>query len=198
MLSNQGQTMKKRGSSFLLVLNDNSADLFKSSNYIVKKLRTDDKTIVFIACIKHELDYDDVEHRYKTPHYHVVFSLDGTFRVETILNWVSDLFKCSKNQVSVDVCNSLYKQVRYLVHLDDLDKYQYSRYDIVTSSEKVVNDYLNMIYITDMVDCISIVQKYGYDGEKIMSVVGNYDKWRKYICDLIRFHNDNVRLRGLY
>ena len=187
-MSHQANNLNKRGCAFSLVLNDSGADLFKSSSHVLRTLRSDEKDVVFCAVIFHGLDYIDDEGRYKTPHYHVVITFESNYRVETILNWVADLFYANKNQISIEKCNSVPMQVRYLIHKDDLDKYQYKEYEItcIEKDKDYVHRCMLMIkQIIDVDDLLAIMDAYPRLRD-LIRVIGadNYRKYRSIIIDL--------------
>lgn len=178
--------LNQRSDKFTIVLNDNEVNLFKDSETIVNKLITDvDVGVSYIACIKHDRDIDEEQQHVKTLHYHVVLELDSICRVGTVLKWLCNKFHCNENQVSIDKCNSLAMQSRYLLHLDDIDKVRYYETEVSTNNIFRFKDYLTLVKIKDMKDLIARVKEYHYDIEIIMSKIVNYDKYRKYINDII-------------
>lgn len=185
--------LNQRSDKFTLVLNDNELNLFDNARKVVNKfLLQDDIDLLYIACIKHDRDKDD-NGDLKTVHYHVVMQLNKVCRIGTMINRISDVFHCNQNQISIDKCNSLCMQSRYLMHLDDFDKAKYDITDVVCNDYDVLNRYYNMVFVRDLHDLIAVVRNYHYDLEQIMVAIGNYDKWRKYINDLIINYN---RKRG--
>lgn len=178
--------LNQRSDKFTIVLNDNEVNLFKDSETIVNKLITDvDVGVSYIACIKHDRDIDEEQQQVKTIHFHVVLELDSICRVGTVLKWLCNKFYCNENQVSIDKCNSLAMQSRYLLHLDDIDKARYYETEVSTNNIFRFKDYLTLVKIKDMKDLIAKVKEYHYDIEIIMSKIVNYDKYRKYINDII-------------
>ena len=178
--------LNQRSDKFTVVLNDTGADVLRNARYIVDKLITDiNVSVSYIACIKHDKDFDEETQQMKTVHYHLVIELDSICRVGTILKWLSNRLLLNENQITIDKCNSLAMQSRYLIHLDDFDKYQYDKYDVRTNNEVLFQDYLLLVKIRDLKDLISRVKEYHYDLEIIMSKVVNYDKYRKYINDIL-------------
>ena len=177
--------LQQRGNAFSVVLHDSGADVFKSASHIFTKMMCSGKDLLLCAVIEHSMDYDQELKQYKPKHYHMVLTFDGCYRVQTIINLIIDQFHCNLNQVGCEKVNSVPKQIRYLIHLDDFDKYQYSKSGIVTNKSQAVEEYLSLVTIYDLNDCVRIVQKYRYDLEKIMTSVTNYDSYRKYINDLI-------------
>lgn len=186
--------LSQRSNKFSLVLNDNELQLFKNSDNIVQKLYdSEDLDVIYVACIKHDSDLDEQNH-IKTLHYHVVMEMDKVCRIETMLNYLSELFHCNVNQISIEKCTSLAMQTRYLLHLDEFRKTRYYESDIVTNNQDLVNKYINMVKIRDIDDLIARVKEYHYDLEECMSHISSYDKWRKYINDLIINYNRKGRL----
>lgn len=184
----------QRSDKFSLVLNDNELNLFKNCQHIMRMFNTSDNLgVVFIAIIKHDRDYDDETHVLKTLHYHVVVQLDKICRVLTLINRIMDMFHCNENQISVQKCNSICMQTRYLCHLDDFDKTQYYDSEVVTNDREVFNRYYHLVIVRDLHDLVRVVKQYHYDLVEIMLNIAHYDKWRKYINDLIIDYN---RKRG--
>ena len=187
------EKLNQRSDKFSIVLNDNELELFKNARNVVNKfMLQDDITIVYIACIMHDRDKDD-NGNLKTKHYHVVLQLNSVCRIGTLLNRISDIFHCNQNQVSIEKCSSLCMQSRYLMHLDDFDKEDYDITDVVCNDYDVLKRYYNLVFVRDLHDLIVLVHNYHYDLEQIMLSIGNYDKWRKYINDLIINYNRKCR-----
>ena len=185
----------QRSDKYSLVFNDNELHLFKSATHIVKEFTLcNDLTIVYIACIMHDRDFDDETHQLKTKHYHIVLQLGQICRVGTILNRICDMFHCNENQISIEKCNSLCMQSRYLMHLDDFDKTEYFLSEVITNDAEVLKRYYSLVIVRDLHDLISVVKRFNYDLETIMENVAHYDKWRKYINDLIINYNRKPRL----
>lgn len=177
--------LNQRSDKFTIVLNDNELELFKNTRNVVNKfMLEEDMDIIYIACIKHDKDKDE-KGDLKTLHYHVVMQVNKVCRIGTMLNCISNIFKCNENQITIDKCNSLCMQSRYLLHIDDFDKAKYDLFDVVTNDVDVFRRYYDMVFIRDLHDLVAVVKRYHYDLEEIMCSIGNYDKWRKYINDLI-------------
>lgn len=181
--------LSQRSNQFSLVLNDSGANVFQSSRHVVYMLVNQlDVSVVYCACIMHDKDED--EHgNLKTIHYHLVIQLAAQCRLKTFINFVCELFKCNENQVSIEKCSSLEMQTRYLVHLDDFDKYQYDANDIVSNDDKFVKKCMSYIKTISCIDdLISICNEYKNSLLKLMSVIGyeNYKKYRVVISDIRR------------
>lgn len=177
----------QRGCAFSLVLNDtNDGLILKSAKYIFKVIGCAELPFTFLAVMKHDKDVSDDGHL-KTLHYHVVIVLSRSCRIGTFINVLLKEFTgLNENQISIEKCNSVSMQVRYLIHLDDFDKWQYDEKDIVSSNEGQVSYYLHEVHkIVDINDLISVVKEYKSLAE-IMRVLGidNYKKYRMIIKDL--------------
>lgn len=182
--------LNQRSSKFTIILNDNELHLFKNAKNIVKQVCCNENLcVLFIASILHDSDVDDSTKHVKTSHYHLVVSFDRIYRLGTIINYLSDTFHCNKNQITIDKCSDICAQTRYLLHLDDFDKHQYDRFDIATNDIDTLNRYLNKYIVRDLHDLIGFVQRHHYDLEEIMNEIASYDRWRKYINDLIINYN---------
>ena len=136
----------QRSNAFTIVLNDDFDGLIlKDVRYVYHRFMVASLPIVFIACILHDRDTDEYNHL-KTKHYHVVITLSSSIRVGTIINSILEIFNgLRENMISIDKCSSVSAQTRYLIHLDDYDKYQYNESDIVTNNYSQVNYYLKEI-----------------------------------------------------
>lgn len=194
MKSNTLDKMNQRTNKFTIVFNDNELQLFKNPKNIVQKfIDSEVLDVSYIACIKHDRDIDNVDNHVKTTHYHVVLELNKVCRVGTMLNWISSNFVCNENQVSIDKCNDLAMQSRYLLHLDEIDKVRYYENEVVVNNQDKFKFYLELVKITDMKSLIAFVKDNNYDLEVIMSKLVHYDRYRRYIQDLIINHNRQLR-----
>lgn len=187
-MTKNDQFKNQRGDEFSLVLNENEVELLKSSRNIVNQINNNIWTLDFIACILHDKDIDEETKFVKTKHYHLILTFNGKYRVGTIMKWLTDIFKINENQISIEKCNNLVMQCRYLAHLDDPDKEQYNPEDIVSNDIGKIKKMYNLIFIKDIANCVQEVRNRHYDLETIMTEIANYDKYRKYINDLIINH----------
>lgn len=182
--------LNQRSDKFTIVFNDNELHLFKSARNIIKEVCCiDNLCVIYASAIYHDQDKAEDGKHLKTPHYHLVIHVDRNYRIGTMINILSDNFHCNANQITIDKCNSLEAQSRYLLHLDDYDKHQYDRSDIASNKYDTLYHYLDLKRVADLKDLLEVVKHYNYNLEDIMVNIGNYDKWRKYINDLIINHN---------
>lgn len=183
--------LKQRGNQFNLVLNDNELNLFHSSSWLFSEIlkRIDD--VGFLALIKHENEWDEMEKRIKTPHYHIVMTLayNRVSSLGNILRLFVDKFHCNENQISIEKCTDVCASVRYLIHLDNIDKESYLPFDIVSNNDALVGEYLSRIReINDIKEVIEIAHRFSFNTEQIMLHIGhsNWKKWRVEFTDLKR------------
>lgn len=182
--------LKQVGCDFSIVLNENEFKLLKNERYILKKLLESDYLSVNIcSVIKHDHDIDDEINQVKTLHYHCAVRFNHNFMVKSVIKKISDMFHINENQISVEKLTSLESYTRYLIHLDNGDKYHYCLFDIVTNNQKYVNECITKIMIKDYQHCIKIVQDFHYRYEVIIAKVCNYKNYNSLIKDLIRMRN---------
>ena len=105
----------------------------------------------------------------KKPHYHGVLSFEGKKSYRQVVNLVSDL-GCS----TAKVCNSLHNALRYLAHLDNPDKAEYSVEDVRTFGHAD----LSHLYARTEFDADS-------DVLAILRIARDNNLWE--FCDLIEF-----------
>lgn len=196
MSAKVSKELNQRSNQFFCVFNDSGADLFKSSRFIYSKMLKEIPNLRFIALIFHENEWDSDLKKIKTNHYHVYFNLKDCLMtsLNNMLNTIVDIFKCNRNQISIEKATDECKCVRYLIHLDDLDKQSYLPFDIVTNNESLCAEYFARIpIINDIKEVVEIARRYHYSTEQIMLAIGkkNWKNWRTEFLDLKR---DNLRL----
>lgn len=117
----------------------------------------------------------------KKPHYHLVLCFEGKKSIDQ----VSELLMPT-NSVGVEVVSSLRAYGRYLCHLDNPEKAQYSIDEVQAYSI----DYLNLIgsasdrykAVADMMEWVSDNQCYSFSDLLDYSRIHRYD-WFVLLCD---------------
>lgn len=183
--------LKQRSNRFNVVLNDSSADLFKNPSYLFKSFLNRVESISFLALIQHDNEWDNENQRFKTNHYHLTFTLkdNAVCSLGNMLNRIVDAYHCNANQVSIEKCNDLCGSVRYLIHMDNIDKQSYLPFDILSTDDVLVGEFLSRVReINDIKEVVAIAKRYHYDTESILLHVGsaNWRKWRTEFIDLKR------------
>ena len=178
---------KQVGEGFSLVLNDSGANLFKSSRAVMNKIiYSIDYPIRYVAVAFHDEDRNEYGDK-KTNHYHVVIEFYSKMRVLSCFNAICDAFRCNPNQVSIEKATDVGACVRYLVHLDDCDKYRYPFFIICSNNDEMTDFYLKRVKIKDEKHLLTILQAYP-SRSQLLLVLGKkqYKDWRFAIQDLIR------------
>lgn len=144
------------------------------------------------AYILHDKDIDD-NGNLKKPHYHLRIFHNTQ---KTITAW-SDLLGVKNNEIQV--LENKRRAIRYLIHLDSPNKYQYNMLDIVTNMG-IIDNYFNEDKISEessivfIFDYIESIQGYIYLKEVKEYVLQNnyWSAYRRYytiIKDIILEHN---------
>lgn len=180
----------QRCDKFSIVLNDtNDGVVLRNTDYIYRCLMLGELPLIFLAIIKHDMDKDDYGN-FKTYHYHIVLVCSGSYRIGTMINRLMECIKgLNENQISIEKCNSVSAQTRYLIHLDDFDKYRYDDADIITNNRDQLDYYLKEVHsINDVNDLIALCQVYKNPIE-LMRVIGldNYKRYRIIIKDILEW-----------
>lgn len=184
------ENLKEISYDFSIVLNDTGADLLKNERNILKKLCDNEKLDINIcSVIRHDQDIDEEINQLKTLHYHCAVRCNRKLMVSSLIKEVVNTFHINENQISVKKLSSLESYTRYLIHLDNGDKYQYMPFDIVSNNQKYVNDCLTKMMIRDERHCLGIVQRFHYKYEEIITNVVNWKKYNSLIKDFIRMRN---------
>lgn len=101
--------------------------------------------------ILHDSDSDE-DGVLKKAHYHVICKKSSSVNFSTILNRYSKMGVLGNH---IYIISSYKQQIRYLLHLDDCDKFQYDRDSIVSNVvdlEKYFNQLPEGLVVLDMVD----------------------------------------------
>lgn len=107
------------------------------------------------------------------PHYHINLIFDNQGYEEfTILHKFASYLLINVNCIGVKATNSnkMYEYVRYLIHYDNLEKYQYKIDDILTNNKYNVNRCLNGFnpYIIDICYLVDLINS----SDNIINVFG--------------------------
>lgn len=187
--------MLQRTSAVSLVLNDNGANLLRSSKYLMGKLIKAFEP-KFIAVIKHDKDVDKEINQLKTEHYHVVMVCYQCMILKSYLEFIVDGLHVNENQVSIQKCNDVVMSTQYLIHQNDRDKVQYNFLDIDTNDFDTLTDYLKKIpKINTTKEAIAIYDNFFGN---IREIMGNlsikcYKEWRIFFNDLERYDSKKWR-----
>ena len=128
----------------------------------------------------------------KRPHMHCVLNLKGRMTKQSLINKLCELLNIEENRISVESVNNLRSCLRYLIHLDDIDKTKYDYEDILTNDEETLkraifyNENLSVEELQELCKNMSLVE--------IIKLLGveAYKKYRIVILDLIHFEEVEV------
>lgn len=148
---------------------------------------------LYYAYILHDKDFDDKTGELIKPHYHLrVFDTNQ----RTISAW-SKIFNVEEHDI--ETLKDKKRAIRYLIHLDSPNKYQYSMYD-VTSNIYDIEDYFKedktdeIKQLNNIFNYLDEIQGYIYFKE-VKSYVLEHQYWSAYrryysiIKDVIVEHN---------
>lgn len=144
-------------------------------------------------CVEYYLinHYADVNEKgeLKRQHYHAVIKLCKRVRKTTIIGVLAELLGIKETLISCEMLFNKRAAVRYLIHLDDPNKYHYDELNIFTNNESELFNILHYdISNLDTEQLIDIVKKCDADKLEIMRVLGlkTYNLYWRLIEIIIR------------
>lgn len=135
---------------------------FKDTNF---EKYINDHSICYFSFILHDRDIKDGG-VLKEPHYHTVVRYSNPVSFQRALN---DFKTLCEGTVLCEVCQDLAKSVDYLIHKNDLDKYQYPISEVSTFGNFVVKSIeggdanAEFLYDLFVLSSIDMARKYGRD-----------------------------------
>lgn len=87
--------------------------------------------------ILHDKDVDDDDIIIR-PHYHCVVETRSRMDLSALLNKLAKILNIRKERITLDYNYTKVASLRYLIHLDDLDKYQYAPFLITTNKKDIL------------------------------------------------------------
>ena len=140
--------------------------------------------------ILHDKDVNAIG-EFKYPHYHIVLTTAKRPKAKTVMNLLTEIFDTSIDNISITECFDLTLSIQYLIHKNDIFKYQYKVDNVLTND--VFND-INDIMKTKMCKIIpstdsfiSLIIKSKDRLELIQTLgVSMYAYYRNTINDIIK------------
>lgn len=127
--------LKERINCFTLVLYDDEQS-YLNYNKIISIIKSPSFYSCKYYCIKHNLDIDE-NGELKKVHYHLLIKLENAISIEKIVKTLNnENYDYIVNGLSI--VKSFKGYVRYLVHYDDKDKYQYDISNIDTNDKNLM------------------------------------------------------------
>lgn len=109
---------------------------FEDSVDLEKRIKSILSTNDYYYLIKHDKDTQE-DGTPKRTHYHVVFSLQSKHSKAHFLEALSNAIGQHTDSISIDDLKSVEGAVRYLLHLDNPEKYPYNEWEILTNDNKL-------------------------------------------------------------
>lgn len=95
-------------------------------------------------CIIHDKYIPEVEGD-ETWHFHFVIKTVDRKRTKTVINDIAKALEINENLITVSVVQNWSKACRYLLHLDNPEKYRYDLKAVVTSDFEKYECYINYV-----------------------------------------------------
>jgi len=124
----QSKEVEKRSREWVFILYPESAPADWKAK--LKELHT-----VFVISPIHDKDVDETG-KLKKPHHHILLSFNSVKSFSQVKAITDEL-----NQPIPQICHNKTAQIRYFIHLDDKDKFQYKREDIETYGQIDLNTF---------------------------------------------------------
>ena len=122
--------------------------------------------------IRHYADLNE-NGELKREHYHAVIRLSKRIRKMTLIKLLSEALNISSNMISCEILYNKRAAIRYLIHLDNPEKYQYEELNIFTNNDSALFNILHYdISNLDTEQLIDIVKNCKGDKLEIMRVLG--------------------------
>lgn len=118
--------------NLIISLGTASADTLRDWPALVQSVLEEEGACEYALAL-HDLDVDPATGQIKTPHIHVCAVMCDKKRLITWLNRFADRLNLNPLAISIEKLKDFAGAVRYLVHKDDPDKYQYDTSRIITT-----------------------------------------------------------------
>lgn len=178
---------------FILVIEKLNKTTNKEIN--ISKLETNLKIICeFYAIILHDEDIKNNEQ--VRPHYHLVIKLNKRMRKMTLINHIAKYNEFQLEMIQAEYMENFVLSIRYLIHLDNPEKYQYAPFQIITNTPHLVQNIVNEeIYPSEITakQLIYYVHELNYSATKILEIIGlkNFKSYAYVIKTLIDEYYQN-------
>lgn len=125
--------LSERRRSFSIVINPpkDTQQPLEWLNLYVTSIKTELNAYSYFAII-HDKDVNELGQE-KTKHLHLILLSSEKSSGLDILAMLCKLLNCKEVQISIDKVYNIRQDIRYLIHEDQPQKYQYSRNEIITN-----------------------------------------------------------------
>lgn len=173
---------------------DYSQDMTIEFDYLIAQL--DNLSIPYYATILHN-QFSIVEQNEKE-HYHIVIAFDKVFDKSSVLNMLAEGLGVNSDIISIDKCSSIKSQVRYLIHKDQAEKFQFDCSEIITNNIDKTTEYLND-YVEPTTTLINNWLDSGANRAELFALIGlkNYQAINGVVNSLTSTYALETRIRQL-
>ncbi|MCH5171638.1 MAG: hypothetical protein J1F31_02250 [Erysipelotrichales bacterium] len=164
--------------------NEKNFDLI-SSLFNDKIVKYSNENNAFYWFILHDRDNDD-NGDLKRPHYHLILKHQVRIDKTTLIRRLSLFFGINESCITADGIYTLNGSLRYLTHLDNKDKFQYTEFEVSTNNDGLYN--LALKNNCDLIDINYLIEvcRNSTTLLDVMRVLGieTYNKWRNVVKDI--------------
>lgn len=187
------QNKREQAKEWCIVLQkqDYKQNIELDKPYVLEHLNA--LSIPYYAFILHD-KFSVVEENEKE-HFHIVLGYEKVFDKSTILNMLTVGLGVSSECISIDKCGSIRSQVRYLIHQDQPEKYQFESSEITTNNIERTTEYLHD-YLEPSTTMISKWLENGASRVELFNLIGlkNYQAFTSVINSLTSTYTLEHRL----
>lgn len=191
--------LNERRRSFSIVINPpkDTTQPMEWLNLYVNSIRTELNAYSYFAII-HDKDINELGQE-KTKHLHLILLSKEKSSGLDILAMLCKILNCKEVQISIDKVYNIRQDIRYLIHEDQPQKYQYTKSEIITNKKAylwtcledeqeyqtfTIKDCEKAVMV-DHLDLIDLMKRYGLE---------QYKKNRIVMIDIINaFLRDEIK-----
>ena len=142
--------------------------------------------------ILHDKDIND-HGELKTFHYHLILTSEKKVRASQVLNILRNILCCNAENIQIDQCINFTASLKYLIHLNATDKYQYDRDNLISNQNRT---YINSLLDSQSYDyelttdsLFDVIDKCKGDVVMIIKTIGisTYAYYRNTINDILKY-----------
>lgn len=177
--------LSERRRSFSIVINPpkDSREPMQWLNYYAICIKTQLNSYNYFAII-HDKDKNEIGQD-KTKHMHLILLSKEKSSGLDILAMLCKVLNCVNVQISIDKVYNVRQDIRYLIHEDQPQKYQYSKDEIITNNKAYLwtcleddEEYQNFTIkdcekavMVEHLDLIDLMKRYGLESYKKNRIV---------------------------
>ena len=140
-MTTQENKKREQAKEFCIVLEHNISSM---GNRTIERMELTQAlnalSIPYYATILH--DKFSVVEENEREHYHIVAGFDKIFDKSVVIQMFAKAIDVPEECLSVQRCSSMRSQVRYLIHMESEEKYQFDASEIITNNVDRTTEYL--------------------------------------------------------